>query len=129
MISYKKINEIIKEYKNENKNEKNYNNHPYPYPYPYPYIGVRVIGKEYDNYDSEIGDIVPCSYNWSDGEQTEERLDGTSCISIDAQLPNSDYKGYLGNRIWIIGGYEMDKGQDEGEMIIKDAVIIKILYV
>ena len=90
------------------------------------YIGIRVE----DGIEYEIGDYANDSRVWVNGDPMDETLNGTCCIGINGsncakalELANS----YVGNRVYIIGGDSMEFGEDEGEYIIRNAVVIWII--
>jgi len=77
----------------------------------------------------ELGDELECSYVWVDEEITEEELPGTcaldirtGCIDKIMELARS-YRYGDGEFILIAGDYAMT-GQDEGELVIENAVRI-----
>lgn len=87
--------------------------------YDYRYIGVRV-----SEYEFKKGEILNNSFIWSDGEMTDEELDGTCAIQLkDAELSNA----YLGNHVALIGSDSMEYGQDLGEMILRNAEVLEVL--
>ncbi|MBR7146478.1 MAG: hypothetical protein IKD11_02010 [Oscillospiraceae bacterium] len=96
----------------------------------YSYYGIRVD----DGVDYSIGDAVAASRVWVDGDPTDEDLDGTSCIGLKFNATVSDVERaikaasiYYGDRIYLIGGDDMEYGEDAGEYIIKDAVVVEVL--
>lgn len=83
------------------------------------YIGIRVQEDEFVK-----GKILDNSYVWIDGEPTDNELDGTCAIMLkDTELA----KGYFGSHIAIIGGNDMEYGEDLGEIIIKNAEVMEVL--
>jgi len=98
-----------------------------PADYDYDYIGIRIMDRSYSGYDLAVGDTLPHSYRWDDGEQTDEVLNGTCAIKVGARLKSCDHEGYAGNRVMIIAGNCMEWGEDAGEIIIQDAEIIDII--
>ncbi len=85
-------------------------------------------GDEYDDpnhpYNKEIG----C---WDDGE-----LNGTCAIYIDADMPVSKiqkrlddmkYYRWKGSSIYLIGGDDMESGNDINETIISDAKVLAVI--
>lgn len=83
------------------------------------YIGIRVQEDEFVK-----GEILDNSYVWIDGESTDEELDGTCAVMLkDAELA----KRYFGDHIAIIGGNNMEYGEDLGEIIIKNAEVMEVL--
>ena len=91
--------------------------------------GIRIVDKNYDEYNSSIGDVLEISHVWEDGEYTEEELDGVSAIDIDAQLPDVSYQGYFGDKIFVLHGKKEGYGEDNGEIIISNAEIIGIINI
>ena len=85
----------------------------------YEYIGVRVQESEFAE-----GEILDPSFVWVDGEMTDEELDGTCAVKIeDAHLANN----YFGEHVAIIGSNNMEYGQDLGEIILRDAVVLEVV--
>ena len=65
---------------------------------------------------------------WEDGNSSEETLDGTCAISAKDKFKNPrETSGYSGDRILVIGGNEAEYGQDECEIVIKNAIVIEIV--
>ncbi len=76
-----------------------------------------------------IGERVPCSFVWDDGNITEEQLPGTSCLdlaNIDPEKAIEEVKAYCWGEgeLIIIAGSSAEGGNDVGEIIIHDAVRI-----
>lgn len=113
--------------------------------YAYTYYGLRTDDNEYS-----IGDTLPdsldlheCEMEYDDYghpiQDTEERyLDGTSATNIGQLYLNVDpteqvekavewQQTYRGKHQYLIAGDEMEYGEDEYEIIIKDAVVIAII--
>nr|DAL05590.1 MAG TPA: hypothetical protein [Caudoviricetes sp.] len=83
------------------------------------YVGIRVQEDEFVK-----SEILDNSYVWIDGEPTDEELDGTCAVMLkDAELA----KGYFGDHIAIIGGNNMEYGEDLGEIIIKNAEVMEVI--
>ena len=92
----------------------------------YGYVGIRVD----NDVAYSIGDDVAASRVWDVYGATDEMLDGTSCIGLDGSNAEQALRiigQYRGNRIYIIAGHDMDYGEDVGEIIIRDAVIIAVV--
>jgi hypothetical protein len=89
----------------------------------YGYIGIRIQ-------ESDYGVVVGQQINhtssvWVDNEQTEQFVNGTSAISIN----NTGYiTGYPGNVILILGSDRIEYGEDAGEIVMKNPVIIEIVH-
>ena len=86
--------------------------------YDYNYVAIRVCPDMV-----EVGQILEPSFVWVDGEITDEELEGTCGIGINSKASC----GYFGKCMAIIGGYDAEYGEDDGEIIIKDAEVIAIL--
>jgi hypothetical protein len=90
----------------------------------YDYIGFRVVNNEV----YRVGDIAKRSRVWVDGEPTDELLSGASAISRDKLSYTCDgYEGYLGDTILILGSNNAEGGNDPGEIVMIDAVVLDII--
>lgn len=84
------------------------------------HIGIRVQ----DDYTFELGMLNHVSHIWDDGDDTGEELPGVCVIRADrAELANT----YYGDHIAIIGGNHIEYGEDDGELIVSDPVVIEVL--
>lgn len=101
-------------------------------------IGIRRIGPSRD--DSTVygvGDVLPVSCVWVDGEPTREELSGTCAVRIslkpgevdDAAIAKalSESRHYIGEQTLLIAGRFWEHGEDHMEVIISDAVVIAVL--
>ena len=87
--------------------------------YNYEFLGIRVQEAEFVD-----GQILDNSFVWVDGEPTDEELDGTCALTLDdADL----IQDYFGEHVAIIGGWFGEYGQDEGEIIIRDAKVLEVI--
>lgn len=89
----------------------------------YEYVGVRVQEQEF-----ELGEITHKSHVWGYDDNDEvvdfgEELDGICCTRLESLEKNE----YYGDHIAIICGYSATFGNDDGEIIIEDPVVIKII--
>lgn len=92
--------------------------------FEYDYIGIRVQEELYEN----IGDTVNHkSYVWDDGNILDEQLDGICAIDINEAHWIGDFGGYLGEYVLILGSYSAQYGNDPGEIIMRDAVVLDII--
>ena len=72
-----------------------------------------------------------CEYEYigiriQENEFTDEELDGTCAINLDdAKLALEN--GYYGEHVAIVAGDHREWGQDEGEVIIREATVIEVL--
>lgn len=96
----------------------------------YAYCGIRVD----DDVNYSVGDQTAPSRIWADGDPTEDTLNGTSCIGLRTDAGAEDIAAaldaadsYYGNRLYLIAGDSMEYGEDAGEYIIRDAVVIAII--
>ena len=94
----------------------------------YEYVGVRTQEPPF-----ELGTINHCSSVWINGEESSEELDGicvTNAHSKAVKYHSDDaffnFK-YFGTHIAIICGNIGEYGEDDGEIIIKDPIVVKIL--
>ena len=89
----------------------------------YEYIGVRIQNPEF-----ELGTIDHVSHRWDDGVDTGEELDGICTLSVKA-LPRlrNLLSGYIGEHVAIICGNYAEYGEDDGEIIIRDAEVVSII--
>lgn len=70
------------------------------------------------------GPMDHCSHVWVDGEETDETLDGVcgqDITTIDRYNHN-----YCGSHVALVAGNDYTYGEDAGEIIISDAVVIAI---
>ncbi len=104
---------------------------------------------EYDRYGLRVtedpltvGEIAPHSWNWRDGNWTDEPLDGASAMSLDLatrdgvgsipwalegagyRLRDGFHPYYYGENVSLIGGNHYTYGDDAGEIILPDGVVL-----
>lgn len=84
----------------------------------YEFVGVRVQEQAFD-----LGTIKHRSHVWDNGEDTGAELDGVCACKLERLGVNR----YYGNHAAIICGNDAEYGEDDGEIIIRDAVVVKIL--
>lgn len=108
----------------------------------YEAVGVRV-NRLADGNGLSVGDSLDCSYNWYDGEMIDgdDGLSGTCCVgvrngnrdmmSIEAAAKKAlQSYGYSDKyaQVLVIGScWSGSYGQDDCELILKDAVVIDVL--
>lgn len=86
----------------------------------------------FDTKDYAIGDTLPKSRKWAEDGPTEKILSGTS--AIDPRYPfkkqfgvsGADLTSYEGN-VYLVKGKISRRGHDEGEVILKDPVVLEKL--
>ncbi len=88
-----------------------------------------VLGpKEYvrwDTRDLAPGDVLPPSRQWRDGEPTGRLLSGVSVLNPRARFAPVDLATQYNGRVYVIRGRIARKGQDPGELILHDAVVVR----
>ena len=101
----------------------------------YDEVGIRV-----EDVDTPlgVGDDLPPSRVWIDGELTDELLDGTSTYGVNGSggvgralkdmglSRERGEHGYYGNVIYLVAGDRASVGEDFGERVIKDAKVIAV---
>ena len=92
----------------------------------YEYVGIRVQEQAF-----ELGPIYHCSNVWDDGEMTEIELNGICTIDIDHvegamyKLGKCEYWPYRGYHVAVIVGNRATYGEDLGELVIEDPVVVE----
>lgn len=100
--------------------------------YDYDCVGLRVQDSAFGQ---NIGDeIVHNSHVWDDGDETADELSGVCAISGSWAQNHSvtafdSYSGYDGDTILILGSNSYTAGEDTGEIILREAVILDIIQV
>lgn len=84
----------------------------------YEFVGVRVQEQEF-----ELGTIEHLPHVWDNGDDTGVELDGICVCSLDRMGVNN----YFGDHVAIICGNEAEYGEDDGELIIRDAEVVKVI--
>lgn len=93
------------------------------YDWDYAYIGIRTQDEPF-----ELGPFSHCSHVWDDGEDTGEELNGACATGIDSRMVEAHCSGYYcGAHCAIIAGNSVEYGEDEGELIIADPVVVRII--
>ena len=101
----------------------------------YAWYGLRVIPMEAEV--PKTGDVLEPSFVWNNGRITEERLHGTSAAEVKANDVSSAFRKlgiggagpngyYFGNHVVLIGSDEASSGEDDGELILKDPVVLGV---
>ena len=87
----------------------------------YEYYGIRVLPDQ--DMIVSIGDQLPDSYIWEDGENTGESIDGVCAVQIrDGNIEKTmKYANiYFGKKCVLIGGDFVGYGEDDEEIIFRD---------
>ena len=88
--------------------------------YDFECIGIRVQ----DGIPFELGNLDHTSKVWDNGEETNIDLDGVCIIGIN-DIEN--IKAYYGDHAAVVVGDTCEYGEDQGELVIKNAQVIEIL--
>ena len=90
----------------------------------YELIGIRIQDVPF-----ELGEMSHVSHIWDDGRDTGEELDGICAINIMDKYNNwtERINHYLGEHMAIICGNIGYSGEDLGEIVIEDPIVIEII--
>ena len=94
----------------------------------YEYIGVRTQEEAF-----KLGALDHCSSVWDDGNETEGMLNGISVTNVHSDAlkmhtgEDPMFRSYFGEHKAIICGNSAESGDDEGELIIADPVVVEVL--
>lgn len=91
----------------------------------YEVVAIRTQEPEFS-----LGKLDHVSRIWIDGEETDEELDGVCCIDsqyAEEVFGSRFFGGYPGEHVAIIAGNRYEGGEDYGEVIIADPVVIEVL--
>ena len=75
----------------------------------------------------QLGELDHVSHEWIDGEDTGDELDGVCCTEIDSYKHSSSFGEYFGEYAAVIAGNYYSWGEDAGEVIIRNPVVVAIL--
>ena len=96
------------------------------------HYGIRAIHSPFEDVTVSVGDELDPSYRWDDGTPTDEVRYGTSAMGVDEDTTqrhldrfNAEY-GVLGHQVALIAGRHAVRGEDQGEVEIKDAVVVAV---
>lgn len=90
-------------------------------------IGLRVVSKDYTEYNAVVGDTLGNSSVWDDGDYTDNLLSGVSAISVTSINQMSSCGGYFGDRVLVLGSDDAERGDDAGEIVMGDAVVLAVV--
>lgn len=96
----------------------------------YNYYGIRTLRHDEE---CKIGAYCRNSYDWDHENDcsSEVELNGTCCTEIESPEITveeiSNVHKYGNGNIVIVAGDSREYGEDDGEIIIRNAVIVKIL--
>lgn len=107
----------------------------------YTYYGIRCMTVEGEILDAPVvGEYLAQSYHWDDGERLEETVGGTCGIEIRQAWDGDGYSAgplevhyaasllsaYYGRWVVLMAGHSSSMGDDQGETIISDAVVLAV---
>ncbi len=88
----------------------------------YEYYGVRWVEDEL-----AVGQVAPVSRVWVDGSPTDDPLAGACAIRVrtadDIERVLSAGSIYFGAPV-LLGSMEMEYGEDDGEIVMRQAVVL-----
>lgn len=91
----------------------------------YESYGIRIVS---DDDPINVGGTTEPSEVYLDGEPTGEYLDGTSAVrvfgSVNKALQRANQEGYRGTRVLLLGANDSHAGEDAGETVMRDAVVL-----
>ena len=90
--------------------------------YDYEAVGVRVQDVPFST-----GPMSHRSHIWDNGDDTGEELPGVSAMRWDSVNAAQRQGYYYGDYVAVIAGNSWDYGEDAGEIVIHDPVVIEIL--
>lgn len=109
-MDWSKISEIAKQYADNTE---------------YDTVAIRIQ----DYYGEVVGQIM--SHNsmvWFDGEKTDEVIDGVCAIEIGYAARNGRcFGGYDGDTALVLGSNHTNAGEDAGEVVMRNAVVIAVI--
>jgi hypothetical protein len=79
--------------------------------------GIRIVDEPV-----AVGTELPRSFRWDDGEWTDEELVGTCAIDLTRRDATRLASHYFGRYALLVGGVVALYGEDDGEVIMRDAV-------
>lgn len=90
----------------------------------YDYYGLRIVERKLTR-----NAVLRNSRRWEDGIPTGDVLDGVSAIEIrsgsDAKRTLRIARDYFGNSAVLLGSNSVTNGEDDGEIIMKRAVVLE----
>lgn len=91
----------------------------------YRYYGVRVLDEQVS-----VGDEVAPSRVWVDNDQTDEVLPGACALWVESADDLDDVLAvaarYVGEHTVLLGSDEWLLGEDDGEIVMADAVVVAL---
>lgn len=97
----------------------------------YNYVGVRTQEEPF-----ELGEMEHVSSVWADGNETDEELNGICVTDLNTPFDSALRMHtdsdplcgfYFGDHKAIIAGDSAEYGEDPGEIIISDPVVVEIV--
>ena len=90
----------------------------------YDYIGFRVQEVPF-----ALGEMNHRSHVWDDGDDTGEELGGVCAIDVRSMFfrPSQYGECYFGDYAAIVVGNHAEYGEDAGEIVISDPVVVEVI--
>lgn len=73
-----------------------------------------------------IGATPDASRIWIDGTPTDDYLDGVSAVNINGSIDRAlrIAADYYGSTVLLVAGFSYSYGEDDGEVVIRDARVL-----
>lgn len=88
-------------------------------------MDYEVFGVRVQDVPFTMGAMDHASHVWDNGDDTGEELDGV--CAQDVKTLNKYHNVYYGDYIAVVAGNDYSYGEDAGELIISDPVVVAIL--
>jgi hypothetical protein len=94
------------------------------------------IALRWDDREFKIGEEIPVSKVWVDGDETDDYLEGTSTIGLQtyddgwiagAKVSLMSYRNYP--NIYLVAGDIAELGEDDGELVLSNCEVLAKLDV
>jgi hypothetical protein len=96
--------------------------------------GYEIFGIRADDRKFEIGQMLPNSFIWDDGEKTDEELGGTCAVRLYDYWTEKYNDGaekqaneYPFDNLYLIASKSAQEGNDRNELIMYEAVVVEVL--
>ena len=84
----------------------------------YAHLGLRIVDDL-----PPVGEVLPRSRAWDDGNPTDDLLPGTSALRITARTLELA-AAYMGDYALLVGSHLCMYGDDPDELVMRDAVVL-----
>lgn len=94
--------------------------------YDFDHIGLRV--QESDHGTSAGEEIEHLSRHWIDGDMTDDEIDGICAIDARSAAKRVlKFGAYMGNVVLVLGSNRRAYGEDDGEIIMHNPIVLDII--